>query len=178
MTKLKAYLGPPSKLNTYKAELIGAMLAIWIISNCPETVGKKVTLYIDNQSVVNSFVNPKATSGQYLARHLNFVANELTCYLDIRWISSHSKVRGNEKADELAKEAANGWSDSRVNLPPMLRNPLPTSASMTKQVYHNGLKEKWVALWEASDRSQRLLLAEDTVRDKTVAMFLELLLIT
>ena len=44
----------------------------------------------------------------------------------------------------------------------MLRNPLPTSASTTKQVYHDRLKEKWVALWEASDRSQRPLLAEDT----------------
>ena len=84
------------------------------------------------------------------------------CDLDIHWISSHSNVLGNEKVDELAKDAANGRSDSRLRLPPFLRNTLPASASATKQEFHQSLKKRWTKIWEASERSQRPVLADDT----------------
>jgi ribonuclease HI len=153
---LKASLGAPTKRNTYEAETIGAILAVWLLSTCPVTVGKKVSLYIDNQSVIASISNPKATSGQHLVRHLILLANSLACFLSIHWISSHSKVRGNEKVDELAKEAASGRSSAMVKLPHILRAPLPASASATKQAYHKRLKTKWDNIWEDSDRSTRI----------------------
>ena len=153
---LKAFLGPPTKRNTYEAEVIGAILAVWLLSGCPETEGKRVSLYIDNQSVLASLSNPKATSGQHLIRHLILLANSLACILSMHWISSHSKVRGNEKVDELAKEAASGRSSARAKLPQILRDPLPTSASATKQAFHNKMKTKWDVIWEKSDRSRRM----------------------
>ena len=154
--QLKAFLGPSTKRNTYEAETVGAILATWLLKNCHETIGKKVSLYIDNQSVIASLSNPKATSGQYLTNHLTLLANELPCKLGIHWISSHSKVRGNEKVDELAKEAASGQGSARDNLPHILRTPLPTSASAAKQAYHSKLKDKWEDYWEASSRSRRM----------------------
>ena len=120
----------------FEAEAIGALLATQLIRNCPETTGKKVSLYIDNQSILASMANPKAASRQYLIKHLNLLANDLACNLGIHWISSHSKVKGNEKVDELAKEAANGKSSARINLPHILRSTLPASASATKQEFH------------------------------------------
>jgi ribonuclease HI/exonuclease III len=153
---LKKFLGPPTKRNTYEAEIVGAILATWILNGCPETNAKNVSLYIDNQSVLASMNNPKATSGQYLIRHLNLLANSLACNLEIHWISSHSKVKGNEKVDELAKTAANGLSSASGDLPHILRTPLPTSASAIRQAYHTRLMTKWENLWADSDRRERV----------------------
>lgn len=154
--QLKVFMGPPTKRNTYKEEMIGAILATHLLSNCQETAGKRVSLYIDNQAVIASISNPKATSGQHLVCHLILLANSLACSLGIHWISSHSKVRGNERVDELAKEAASGRSSARVKLPLILRNPIPTSASATKQAYHSKMKTKWDNIWDVSDRSRRM----------------------
>jgi ribonuclease HI len=160
--QLKKYLGPLTEHNTYEAETAGALLATWLISKNPDTIGKKVSLYIDNQSVISAIRNPKATSGQHLTQYLNLMANSLNCYLAIRWISSHSEVKGNEKVNSLAKEAASGRSSRSTDIPPILRSSIPISASATKQGYLVKLKNKWAALWAASDRSGRATLADDT----------------
>ena len=90
------------------------------------------------------------------------LANGLACNLDIHWISRHSKVRGNEKVNLLAKEAAEGTSSKRACLPHILRDLLPSSASATKQAYLIKLKRKWAALWEKSSRSQRMAEIDET----------------
>ena len=161
ISHLKKHIGSDTKHNTYEAEILGAILAIWLLNNCIHTIGKTVSLYIDNQAVISSLANPRAVSGQYLTRHLISQANRLPCNLGIHWISSHSKVKGNEKVDDLAKEAAGGSSSSRISLPHILRSPLPTSASATKQEFHRKLKEKWEKSWEKSDRYQRVTVIDD-----------------
>jgi ribonuclease HI len=153
---LRAYLGSTDKHNTYEAEVAGAVLALWIIQNIPETMGKKVTLYIDNQSVIKAISTPSATSGQHLLNALRSATNATGCRLTIRWISSHSKVKGNEEVDRLAKEAADGKSSTRNELPHILRTPLPTSASALKQAFNAELKSRWARSWDASPRKARL----------------------
>jgi ribonuclease HI len=105
---IQAYMGTKTKHNTYEAEVAGALLATWIIRNTPETIGKTVSLYIDNQATVMALAGSKTKAGQYLINSTVTAANGLPCNLTIRWISSHSEVRGNEAADKLAKEAAQG----------------------------------------------------------------------
>ena len=161
ISELKFFLGTPSKHNTYEAEAIGAILATWLLNGNPGTVGKNVSLYIDNQAIISSMKNLKATSGQHLIKHLTLLANNVGCNLTVRWISSHSKVRGNEKVDELAKDAANRHSSERIRLPHILRSPLPISASATKQAYHRKLKGKWEENWENSTRYERLAEIDD-----------------
>jgi ribonuclease HI len=156
ISHLKKYIGPNTKHNMYKAEIIGAILGMWLLSNCPETVGKKVSLYIDNQAVILGAKNPKTTPRQYLMHQLILSANTLGCNLDIHWISSHSKVKGNEKVDDLTKEAANSRSSARARMPHLLRSPLPVSASAIKQEYHEELKTKWEKIWVNSTRSRRM----------------------
>ena len=153
---LQVYLGTPDKHNTYEAEAVGAILALWLIRTTPDLLGKKVTVYIDNQSIILAITTPKATSGQHLLNSLRLLANENGSKLTIRWISSHSKVKGNEDADSMAKGAAEGRSSARITLPHMLRNPLPTSASAFKQEFNAKTKQKWRAIWEASPRKPRV----------------------
>jgi ribonuclease HI len=159
--QLKLYLGPPASHNTYEAETAGAILATWLISKRNDIVGKKVSLYIDNQSVITVIKNPTAKSGQYLVHQLNLLANALTCKLGIKWISSHSEVKGNEKADSLAKKAATGRSSRRTDLPPTFRSTLPDSASASKQDYLAKLKGKWSTKWSSSDRRLRMAQFDD-----------------
>ena len=135
ITHLKKFIDSQKKYNTYEAEIVGAILALWSIRNCPETVGKSVSLYIDNQAVISSIGSPDTKPGQYLLRQLNTLANNLACNLGIHWISSHSKVRGNEKVDELVKEATLGKSSATNRLPHILRTLLPTSTSAIKQQF-------------------------------------------
>ena len=52
--------------NTYKAEVVGGILAIWLIQITPGMDLKTVSLYIDNQSTIQALTNPKVTSEQHL----------------------------------------------------------------------------------------------------------------
>ena len=153
--KLKAFLGPPERHNTFEAEVVGAILAAQLLSSRPDAIGKTATIYIDNQSVIASLKNPKATAGQYLIRHLLHTANSLPCKLRLCWISGHSNVKGNEKVDELAKEAAEGNGSEAERLPQILRTPLPISTSANKQAYLRKLKHLWTDDWEESERGRR-----------------------
>jgi hypothetical protein len=65
-------------------------------------------------------------------------------------------VKGNEDVDTLAKIAAEGRSSTSANLPHIFRNPLPTSASATKQDYNAKLKARWTAMWNSSPRKPRI----------------------
>ena len=42
-------------------------------------------------------------------------------------------MKGNEEVDKIAKEAADGRFNTLTDLPHILRNPLPISASAIKQ---------------------------------------------
>jgi hypothetical protein len=99
----------------------------------------------------------KTSSGQYLINATTTAANGLPCKLTIQWISSHSEVRGNEAADRLAKEAAQGQSSRQIDLLHIFRSPLPVSASATttKQAYNVKLNKLWMKIWEKSPRKDR-----------------------
>ena len=151
---LKIYLGPPTKHNMFEAEVIGAILAVWIIKNSPEMIGKKISLYVDNQATIMK--SPKPTSGQHLIENFQTTANKLHCDLEVKWISSHSEVKGNEEVDKLAKDAASGRLSRAADLPPILRNPLPISASAIRQEFHASLNRKWKTNWNSSPRYDRM----------------------
>ncbi|KII85402.1 hypothetical protein PLICRDRAFT_83878, partial [Plicaturopsis crispa FD-325 SS-3] len=85
--------------------------------------------------------------------------------LDIRWISGHTGVEGNEIVDEEAKRAAQGESSRANLLPPHLRPPsgeIPVSTSALKQDFAAKLAERWRADWEASPRFTRQNAIDDS----------------
>jgi ribonuclease HI/endonuclease/exonuclease/phosphatase family metal-dependent hydrolase len=155
LKSIQFYLGSKTRHNTYEAEAAGAILAIWIIRNTPETIGKTVTLYIDNQAIVMALRGAKPASGQYLINTVILTANALPCKLSIDWISSHSEVKGNEAADKIAKAAAQGRSSRAIDLPHLFRSPLPISASATKQGFSARLNRLWTKIWTNSPRKDR-----------------------
>jgi ribonuclease HI len=152
---IQKYIGPAREHNTFEAEAVGGILAMWLLKSTPETYGKTVSFYTDNQSLIQSLHSPKATSGQHLVKNLVKEAKEVNARLQIRWISGHSNVSGNEKADELAGKAAEGRSSRQEDLPPKLQPQIPTSASAMKQDYHRTLMRRWKEMWTKSPRMLR-----------------------
>ena len=130
-------------------------MALCTIETTPETLGKRVILYINNQSIIMAMMSLKASHGQYLINSLKMMANNTGCLLTIRWISRHSKVKGNEDVDSLAKEAAEGRSSTIANLPHILRHTLLVSASVLKQDFNKSLKARWSKMC-ASPRKPRI----------------------
>jgi len=153
---IKAHLGPSTKHTTYEGEVVGGILAVWLARNTPGTVAKHISLYTDNQSFIAAIKNPKPAPGQYLTQEMQRLANAPLFNLKIKWISGHSKVVGNEEADKLAKEAAEGKASRRLDLPPLLQKELPISASAIKQEQHAKLMRRWRREWTVSPRRRRM----------------------
>jgi hypothetical protein len=84
LKSLQAFIGTSEKHSILKAEIVGAILALWILENMPTSAGKKVTLYTDNQSIAAMPPYPKATSGQHLFSMLCSAIKGIGCRLTIR----------------------------------------------------------------------------------------------
>jgi ribonuclease HI len=117
---LQRFIGPMTEHNTYKAEAVRLLLGLWLAHKTPGTRNRKVSLYTDNQSIVQAVTRIKSNSGQYLFEEITKIASYVNCDLTIQWISGHSKVEGNERVDEMAKQAAQRTSSRANELPVML----------------------------------------------------------
>jgi len=151
---LQYYLGPKEDHNSYEAELIGGILGVWLAESSPETRGKTVLLYTDNQSLLQAVTKIGSKSGQHLVKALEDLANNAKCKLTFNWISGHRKVEGNEKVDKLAKQAADHKSSRIKHLPPKLRKTISVSA--LKEKYHKSLLAEWEESWSNSPRKARV----------------------
>jgi len=113
--------------------------------------------------LIKAVKKAKSTSGQHLVKKLRESANNLRCKLTIMWISGHSEVMGNEKADELAKQATEHRSSRLATLPPDIRRGIPISISAAKEELHQQLLRDWEEQWNNSPRRERFIKLEDSV---------------
>ncbi|GAA6025253.1 hypothetical protein JCM10207_006241 [Rhodosporidiobolus poonsookiae] len=97
--------------SVYAAELEGARLALATSLPLVPAGFRAILLALNNQSVLLQPFSPAPSAGQSLrlalrslARHLNETNPE--CMLTLLWVPGHVGVDGNERADELAKAAA------------------------------------------------------------------------
>ena len=81
-----------------------------------------ISIYSDRQSFIKSTSTRAMGSGQCLINEFHSAADNFPGQLNLRWISGHSNVlTGNERADELAKQAAQEHSSPTPDLPSLLR---------------------------------------------------------
>ena len=99
----------------------------------------------------------QASPGQYLVQAFANMIENPKAKVTFRWISSHGEVKGNETADELAKEAASGRASTRDKP----QRKLPTSASAAGQEHLEELKRHWHSLRQDSPRRRRFELIDD-----------------
>ena len=99
---------------------------------------------------------PKAKPGQHLLQEFRRAVATSPATIRLKWISGHSEVRDIERADKLAKEAAEGRGSVRGDLPALFRSKLPVSVSACKKAYLGQLKARWLEEWADSPRKRRL----------------------
>lgn len=105
----KAFLGClVSKHSVYAAELYGILMALQLVlEQLPSR--KEVIIFTDNHAAIKSTHRPRYQNGQYIICQIIRILPEVLAKgysVQIRWISAHSGVTGNECVDAHAKDAA------------------------------------------------------------------------
>jgi ribonuclease HI len=169
---LRYHLGTLDRHTNYEAEAVGLLLALWLLRN-QHIVGRiPISIYVDSQALLRAIKTAAPRPGQHLIKAILQLAGQLNrsenrTMLQIKWISSHSGVNGNERADEEAKRAAQGESSPLHLLPPLLRNSLPYSATAMKQDRLKALKAEWQENWKASPRYRKVSRFDEVLPMKT-----------
>ena len=162
---LRCCLGPDTKYSVWDAEVVGGMLAIWLIRASNRISRFPISIYSDSQAFIKAFRAQRAQAGYHLVEEFTRLAAKLIRdaepvrnpdKITLRWIAAHKDVKGNEKADEEAKRATSGESSPSEHLPHILRDPLPLSAGTAKSQYLLKLREEWKTGWGSSPRKERL----------------------
>ncbi|PPQ93503.1 hypothetical protein CVT25_005244 [Psilocybe cyanescens] len=93
VNSLKIYLGAKTEHNTYEAEAAGGNLAMWLLRTTITSPSDRITVYIDNQSLLNALRFPKAKSGQCASAEKQAYNEELRSLWKERWDNSPRATR-------------------------------------------------------------------------------------
>jgi ribonuclease HI len=104
-------MGLGGHAEVYDAELAALMMGISTATTLAKVHGAHhIHIYADNTSAISSIFNPKPTGGQHYAitfynKAVEFLDENEAHTINISWCPGHSGIRGNERADRLAKQA-------------------------------------------------------------------------
>jgi len=166
--ELRYRLGYDTQHTVFEGELTAVLLGPQLARNFAER-RSKITINIDNQAAILTMKNPRPQAAQYLVQAIKRdmatlkkeEAAKATCTnrpemtIELSWVAGHSGSIGNEEADKQAKLPAEHGSSAIHTLPPLLRNPLPTSISATKQIIDKLTMEAAKSWWKKSKRYKR-----------------------
>ncbi|KAJ6481015.1 hypothetical protein C8R45DRAFT_758310, partial [Mycena sanguinolenta] len=130
-------LGSMKKHTMFEGEGVGANLGMGLLWAEPGIDGD-ATIAIDSTSAIRATQNIKSQPSSYIwdkwHRHARALQRKHPgIRLNIRWCPGHLNVRGNDRADEEAKHAAQDGSSTNATIPPAFRGVLPWSRSASKQ---------------------------------------------
>ncbi|KAF5313927.1 hypothetical protein D9619_013086 [Psilocybe cf. subviscida] len=153
-------MGLGGRAEVYDGELAALMMGISVaIDEAQKNHNiKHIHLFADNTSAISAIYDPKPKSGQqykhtFYEKANMFLDSDNSHQLSISWCPSHCGVAGNDRADELAKQATLlAWSlpisTSRTNA--LRRAALATQREWTRE-WKRSAKQGWFAI---ADRFQ------------------------
>lgn len=106
--------GSLNKAEVFDAEIRGAAEGLaWAAANAEALQATKVTLCIDNTSVIQGIDGHTPASSQSQFMRLKSMRQELRIPVETRWCPGHMGITGNEEADQLAKAAIGLQNDEQ-----------------------------------------------------------------
>ena len=123
--------------------------AATLIHECQEV--KDIWIFLDNSAAVRRLQHLQPGSGQMYAAELHDCADELASYrvkLHIHWVPGHTRIAGNEVADQLAKAGC-----SR----PFSPREVPFSYAYLRRKVKAQVQKDWLQLWEKRDTAKHYL---------------------
>jgi ribonuclease HI len=149
---LRYHLGTIQQHTVYESEAVGLLLAAQLLLEEQDIV-KPVSIFVDNQATIKSSDVFQTKPGHYLidlfhtnARRMLKTHHLNKCDLTLCWISGHSGIEGNEKADEEARLASTRPEHNSADhlLPdPLNKGPLPLSVPASLQSQRETTKVRW-----------------------------------
>lgn len=139
-------MGP--KAEVYDAEMLALLQAIsQAICFAQDSQVTHLYFFVDNNSVVQAAYTAAPGPSQYIAlqiRHSieDFLTTSSLHHIQIAWIPGHHNIVGNERADELAKEAT-GRND-------MSHSTYANARRRNKE----GIRQKWTESWHRDVATQ------------------------
>ncbi|KAJ5927721.1 reverse transcriptase [Penicillium verhagenii] len=139
----------------YTAELYGIKLALGLFNHKVTfrliiggprdgTKPRIATIFTDSQAAIQAFTRPRRSSGQYVLRAIAELLDRVhrLWKVHIHWLPGHEGVAGNERADVLAKEAAESTNNT-------IFTPLLLTAA--RAILREQALEEWTQEWQSSE---------------------------
>lgn len=175
-----------SEHTVYEGEIVGLTLALHLLTKLGSQFHAPIIVGTDSQAVIKALNNQRPHPAHYLLDEVHNAAEKLharqhklrnaAAYkearhngetwsdrtrnvidLQIHWTPGHVGFEPNERADEIAKQAAQGVSSDSKLLPVYLRkHPLPQSIPALRQEHLAHLRKQWKSRWKKSPRFPRL----------------------
>lgn len=179
------HLGTPTEHTVYEAELVGILLALFLLTTLSCQLTNRVLIGLDNQASIRALNNQSSKPSHYLIDNIHTAAENLQAKQDklqnapefrrarqrgrkmkartrgvfdlrMQWVPGHMDFAPNDKADEHAKRAAEGDSSPREDLPKLLKKPLPASISALRQELKSKIQKRWARQWKTSPRYRHM----------------------
>src|SRR6266481_3720181 len=157
---LQFQLGSEAAHTVFKGKLMGILLAVHLLHGYPRA--RMVLITMDNQAAIAALTNWERQPGQYLLNEIQAALKalwrtQLQMRVHIEWVPGHADVRGNERADALARAAAEGARSPQPELPQLLHKQLPVSITALKANWKKALYPKWAEQWACLPRYRKML---------------------
>ena len=169
---LQYQLGPDTRHTVFEGELVAIILGLHLNRNIIGLI-ESINLSIDNQATIKTMHKNRPQPAQYLIDEIKQIMKSIheeetrkrtrqnaqdrpKLEINLTWVAGHMGSKGNEAADELAKEAAEFGSSSDDLLPLFLRRKLPSSLAAVKQQIGKSTKRETIIWWKKSKRYKRI----------------------
>lgn len=149
-------MGLGGRAEVYDAEMaglkMGADLATKYIKDHPQITS--VHYFVDNAAAAGAIFDPKPQPGQLYAvkfhrKMTKFLDNSPTHTVEIEWCPSHCNIKGNDRADEIAKEATQlAWNA-----------PISTSRAFALRKAKASTQSNWVREWQRAPHKGRFAIS-------------------
>jgi ribonuclease HI len=165
---LQLYLGRDLHYTVHAAEGVGIVLAAHLIRTETQ-IPRAVSFGVDNQAIILGCRQYRHGRGQWaidiFRKKIIDLRRETRASFTVRWTPGHIGIAGNEEADELAKAAADGPTNSspHADLPPELREPIPRSAAAISQEFVKRTKTRALKRWRQSKQYAKIRLIDKTL---------------